>query len=98
MYDLIAEFIWQQASFVNGDTCWRTGTGDQHVGNHAWIVEVPVSLWNLWFPVRAFDLPSCTVRLIGVTIVAELHHEIDARGSVAVIVVVGLPQSSEGID
>ena len=45
-----------------------------------------------------FRLPAGSGQFIPVTVVAELHHGIDADSSIAIIVVVRLPDAAERID
>ncbi len=85
----------QQTAFVDGDPGRRARTGLQHVGDHARIVEVPVTQRNFSFQVDPLRLPTGSGQFIEVAVVAMLHHEIDPCAAIAVVVVVALPDRTE---
>ena len=98
MDHLIAKGLREQIPFVDGDPCGRTGARDEHRRNDTRVVQVPVPLRNLRFPTRALALPTGSRDLVDISVIPKLHDIIDASGSVAVVVVVRLPEGPKRID
>ncbi len=56
-----------------------------------------MSQGNLLFDVGTLIAPTPTGKLPAITVVAKLHHIVDANTAVAVVIVVGLPDGTEAI-
>jgi hypothetical protein len=95
---LAAEDFGEQVAFVDAEAGGGTGAGLEEVGDDARIVEMPMALGNVILLVGATRAPAGAGHFVGVAVVAELHHEVDADALIAVVVVVRLPEGAEGID
>ena len=98
MDDLVLESCRQQMAFVHRDTRGRSRAGLNQVGNNAGIIQVPMSFPDFLPHANAFCLPIVTGLFILVSIVPVLHHKVDSRSPVSIIVVVGLPHRAERIN
>jgi hypothetical protein len=76
----------------------RQRRDDEQRGNDTWVIEVPVSLWDFGFPVGAFRLPTGAGDFIHVSIVAKFHDVVDSGSAVTVVIIIGLPDGTEGVD
>ncbi len=88
----------EERSLVDADPRGRAAAGHQEVGHHPGVVLVPVAERNLRLDVRAAGLPAGASSLVHIAIVAILKDGVDPHPLVAVVVVVALPERSEGVD
>ena len=58
---------------------------------------MPVTQRNLGLHVRARRLPTGSGEFVFVTVVAELHYEVDANTLVAIVVIVALPEGTKAV-
>ena len=85
----------QQIAFVNRDAGRRALASLQQVWDDAGIVLVPVPRGDVGLLVGPLSAPARAGQFVGVAVVAELHHEVDAHAAIAVVVVVRLPNGAE---
>ncbi len=98
MNHLIAKSLRQQIALVNRHARGRARARQQQVRHDAWIILMPMAMRNVRLQIASFGLPARAGHFIEITEVAKLHHVVDAHASVAIVVVVRLPQRAKGID
>ena len=98
MDNLILETRGKQGALVNDDTGRRALSGLEEIGDNAGVIQMPVAQGNFLFDIGALVSPSLSSKFVAEAIVTELHHEVDSHRLVSVIVIVALPDGSEGID
>ena len=80
--------VGKQRALVDTDPGGRSLSRLQQVGDDTRIVQVPVPPGNLGLDGRPRLAPGGPGEFVLVAVVAELHHVIDARALVAIVVVV----------
>ena len=95
---LILETLGKQGALVNDDAGRRALSGLEEVGDDTRVIQVPVAQGNFLFDISALVAPSLSGEFVAEPVVAELHHKVDSDRLVSVIVIVALPDGSEGID
>ena len=98
MDHLALEHLRQERAFIDADAGGRAGAGEEEIGDHAGIVKVPVTFGDSLLHVGALVAPATAGDFAAKTVVPILHHIIDTHSTVAVIVVVALPQGAKAVD
>ena len=85
----------QHVAFVNEDAGRRALARLNKIRDHSRIVKMPVLKWDFRLQIRSRSFPAGSGEFVLVAVIAKLHHEVDPRPAVAVVVVVRLPQRAE---
>ena len=91
MYQLIAEALGQQISFIYKHACGGACACLQHIGHHPGVIQVPVAERNGIFKVYAAFRPGSPGHFILKPKITILHYIINAHPFIPVVIIIGLP-------
>ena len=98
MDHLAVEFCGEEGTFVDEDAGGAACAGLEEVRDDAGVLEVPVGGLDFLVGFGVAFGPACAGGFVAIAVVAEFHDEVDADPLVAVVVVIRLPDGTEGID
>ena len=59
---------------------------------------MPVARWDVFFLIGSLGSPSSAGEFVSVTIITKFHDVVDANTTIAIIVIVRLPNSAKRVD
>ena len=98
MDDLVLPSGGQKTAFIDHDAGGRPCAGQQQIGHHARVIEVPVAARNFLLAVGPVIRPASSRELVTIAIIAKFHDVIDANALIAVVIIIALPDRAKAID